>query len=125
MLTVCLIEDDRITRKLFVMLLEKAGFAVQDFDNGASALAWLAAHTADVVLSNIVLPEGVSGMDVLRHIRTAPTAPQTLIFALTSFVRRGEREHYLEIGFDGCVAKPIDPQTFAEDLRSMIADRQN
>lgn len=123
MQTVCLIEDDRITRKLFVMLLERAGFAVHDFDNGASALDWLGAHAADVVLSNIVLPEGVSGTDVLRHIRTGTRGAQTPVFALTSFVRRGERERYLEMGFDGCVAKPIDPQTFGEDFRVMIAAR--
>jgi CheY-like chemotaxis protein len=119
--TVCLIEDDRITRKLFVMLLERAGFDVHDFESGASALDWLGAHAADVVLSNIVLTEGVSGVDVLHYIRSAPRAPQTLVFALTSFVRRGERERYLEMGFDGCVAKPIDPQTFGEDFRTMIA----
>ncbi|MBL7990567.1 MAG: response regulator [Candidatus Kapabacteria bacterium] len=121
MQTVCLIEDDRITRKLFVMLLERAGFAVHDFDNGAAALDWLGAHAADVVLSNIVLPEGVSGTDVLRQIRTGTRGTQTPVFALTSFVRRGERERYLEMGFDGCVAKPIDPQTFGEDFRGMIA----
>lgn len=123
MQTVCLIEDDRITRKLFVMLLERAGFAVHDFDNGASALDWLGAHAADVVLSNIVLPEGVSGTDVLRQIRMGTRGAQTPVFALTSFVRRGERERYLEMGFDGCVAKPIDPQTFGEDFRVMIAGR--
>jgi CheY-like chemotaxis protein len=118
--TVCLIEDDRITRKLFVMLLERAGFAVHDFETGASALDWLNAHAADVVLSNIVLTQGMSGLDVLHQIRTAPQKPQMLVFALTSFVRRGERERYLEMGFDGCVAKPIDPQTFGEDFRTMI-----
>jgi len=119
--TVCLIEDDRITRKLFVMLLERAGFAVHDFETGASALDWLSAHAADVVLSNIVLTEGMSGVEVLHHIRTTPQKPETLVFALTSFVRRGEHERYLEMGFDGCVAKPIDPQTFGEDFRTMIA----
>jgi CheY-like chemotaxis protein len=103
------------------MLLERAGFDVHDFESGASALDWLGAHAADVVLSNIVLTEGVSGVDVLHYIRSAPRAPQTLVFALTSFVRRGERERYLEMGFDGCVAKPIDPQTFGEDFRTMIA----
>jgi CheY-like chemotaxis protein len=124
MQTVCLIEDDRITRKLFVLLLERAGFDVRDFGNGAPALDWLSAHTADVVLSNIVLPEGVSGADILKTVRTAHTSPQTLVFALTSFVRRGEREQYLDMGFDGCITKPIDPQTFAEDFRAMIAPLQ-
>lgn len=125
MQTVCLIEDDRITRKLFVLLLERAGFDVRDFGNGASALDWLSAHTADVVLSNIVLPEGISGADILKTVRTTHTSPQTLVFALTSFVRRGEREQFLEMGFDGCIAKPIDPQTFAEEFRAMIVSQQN
>jgi DNA-binding NtrC family response regulator len=50
MQTVCLVEDDTITRKLFVMLLQRGGFHVQDFGDGASALHWLDNHTADVVV---------------------------------------------------------------------------
>ncbi len=125
MQTVCLVEDDTITRKLFVMLLQRGGFHVQDFGDGASALHWLDAHTPDVVVSNIILPKGVNGMDILRSVRTSFQAPQTLVFALTSFIRRGEREQYLSMGFDGCIAKPIDPQTFADDFRAMIDARQN
>ncbi len=120
MQTICLIEDDKITRKLFVLLLQRAGFHVEDFGDGNSALSWLSSHTADVILSNIVLPEGISGKDVLTKVRSASNAAQTLVFALTSFARRGEREQYIEMGFDGCIAKPIDPQTFAEDFRAMM-----
>ncbi|MFY7999238.1 MAG: response regulator [Candidatus Kapaibacteriota bacterium] len=123
--TICLIEDDTITRKLFVMLLQRGGFHVQDFGDGASALHWLGDHTADVIVSNIILPKGANGMDILHTIRTASQAPHTLVFALTSFIRRGEREQYLSMGFDGCIAKPIDPQTFADDFRAMIDARRN
>lgn len=118
--TVCLIEDDKITRKLFVLLLQRAGFHVEDFGDGNSALIWLSSHPVDVVVSNIVLPEGISGIDVLTKVRHSSASAPPLVFALTSFVRRGEREQYLEMGFDGCIAKPIDPQTFAEDFRAMM-----
>jgi two-component system, cell cycle response regulator DivK len=118
MQTICLIEDDKITRKLFVLLLERAGYAVQDFGEGAAALDWIRAHTPDVVLSNIVLP-GVGGIEILREIREVLNI-KTLVVALTSFARRGDREKYLEMGFDGCVAKPIDPQRFAEDFQTIL-----
>lgn len=123
--TVCLIEDDKITRKLFVLLLQRAGFHVEDFGDGASALSWLSSHSVDVVLSNIVLPGGISGTDILTKVRLVSNATPPLVFVLTSFVRRGEREQYLEMGFDGCIAKPIDPQTFADDFRAMMTARKN
>jgi CheY-like chemotaxis protein len=119
MQTICLIEDDKITRKLFVLLLERAGYSVQDFGEGAPALDWIRTHTPDVVLSNIVLPGVIGGVEILREIRDVLNI-KTLVVALTSFVRRGDREKYLEMGFDGCVAKPIDPQRFATDFQILL-----
>jgi CheY-like chemotaxis protein len=120
---ICLIEDDTVTRKLFVLLLDRAGFATRDFDNGGAALEWLARHQAEAVLTNIVLPEGASGIDVLQSVRAHDgdgKATRTLVFALTSFARQGEAERYLAMGFDGCIAKPIEPQQFGDRLRTLI-----
>jgi CheY-like chemotaxis protein len=119
MQTVCLIEDDRITRKLFLLLLERTGYAVHNFGEGAPALDWIRGHTPDVVLSNFVLPRVIGGVEILREIRDVLSL-KTLVVALTSFVRRGNHEKYLEMGFDGCVAKPIDPQRFARDFQTIL-----
>jgi CheY-like chemotaxis protein len=121
--TVCLIEDDTVTRKLFVLLLQRAGFTVHDFDNGTRAWEWLqtqAATTVQAVLSNIVLPDGMNGTDILYAVRTSFTR-QLRVIALTSFARRGEREQMIALGFDGCIAKPIDPRTFAETLKHLLS----
>lgn len=122
MQTICLIEDDKITRKLFVMLLQRAGFAVQEFEEGASALDWIRSHTPDAILSNIVLAGTVGGIEILREIRDV-LKRSTPVVALTSFARRGDREKYLELGFTGCVAKPIDPQRFAEEFKLVIGQQ--
>jgi two-component system cell cycle response regulator DivK len=123
MQTICLIEDDKITRKLFVVLLERAGFTVQDFEEGASALDWIRSNAPDVVLSNIVLNGAIGGVEILREIRDV-LLRQTPVFALTSFARRGDREKYLAMGFTDCVAKPIDPQHFAEEFKKKIKSHQ-
>ncbi len=121
MQTICLVEDDKITRKLFVMLLERAGFSVQDFEEGVSALDWIRANTPDAVLSNIVLSGAIGGVEILREVREV-LKRQTPVLALTAFARRGDREKYLEMGFTGCVAKPIDPQHFAEDFKILLTN---
>jgi CheY-like chemotaxis protein len=120
MQTICLVEDDKITRKLFVMLLERADFSVSDFEEGASALDWIRANTPDAILSNIVLAGAVGGAEILHEVRTV-LKRQTPVLALTSFARRGDREKYLEMGFTECVAKPIDPQRFAAEFTTMLA----
>jgi CheY-like chemotaxis protein len=120
MQTICLIEDDKITRKLFVILLERAGFTVHEFEEGAAALDWIRAHTPDAVLSNIVLTGAIGGVEILREIREV-LSRQTPVFALTSFARRGDREKYLGMGFTECIVKPIDPRHFAEEFKIMLA----
>ncbi|TAE30299.1 MAG: response regulator [Candidatus Kapaibacterium sp.] len=124
MQTICLVEDDKITRKLFVMLLERAEFSVKEFDEGASALDWIRTNTPDAVLSNIVLSGAIGGVEILHEVREV-LKRQTPVLALTSFVRRGDREKYLEMGFNDCVAKPIDPQSFGKDFRTMLAAAVN
>jgi CheY-like chemotaxis protein len=117
-LTVGIIEDDKITRKLFVLLLQKAGFLVQDFEHGEGALAWIQATQPNIVLCNIMLP-GMSGIEILKSIRDANMI-NTMVIALTAFARRGEREKYIELGFDGYISKPINPQSFPDDFRALV-----
>jgi two-component system cell cycle sensor histidine kinase/response regulator CckA len=75
--TVMLVEDDEGVRSLATLTLQRGGYTVIAFANGAAALdrAASGALGVDVVLTDVVMP-GMSGPEMMRRLRTYyPTMP--------------------------------------------------
>ena len=57
MARILLAEDDDDMRRFLVKALERAGYDVSDFDNGASAYERLREEPFSLLLTDIVMPE--------------------------------------------------------------------
>ena len=114
-----LIEDNADNRELIHAFLD-GEFEVQSVEDGPSALAVLEDETEvrlDVVLCDIALP-GMDGVEVLKRLRGIVRLEYLPVIAVTSHAMAGDRERFLEAGFDAYLSKPIhDP----EDLYTAIA----
>jgi CheY-like chemotaxis protein len=115
-----LIEDNADNRELIHAFLD-GEFEVQSVEDGPSALAVLedeAGVHLDVVLCDIALP-GMDGVEVLQRLRRIERVDYLPVIAVTSHAMAGDRERFLDAGFDAYLSKPIhDP----EALFSAIAD---
>ncbi|HEX4460258.1 MAG TPA: response regulator, partial [Polyangia bacterium] len=67
---ILLAEDDAGLRRSYVRLLKRAGFEVEDVEDGASAAWQLRGDRFDALLSDISMP-GVDGMELLKLAREA------------------------------------------------------
>jgi CheY-like chemotaxis protein len=64
------VEDDKNVASLTTEMLKSAGYAVLHVQSAAAALEALArARSVDVVLSDVMMPGGMSGADLAREIR--------------------------------------------------------
>jgi CheY-like chemotaxis protein len=82
---VLLVEDDAEVATLIRELLATLGFGIVHVDNAEAALRALAESTQiDVVLSDVMLPGGLSGLDLAREIRQR--RPALPIVLTTGFV---------------------------------------
>ncbi|MBP2316293.1 response regulator transcription factor [Azospirillum soli] len=115
------IEDDADTRDLLIEELEEAGFQVDGFGDGASALAALASDRPDLILCDIDLPE-LSGLEILRSIPEIGPAFRAIPFIfLTAY---GQRENVIaarRLGCDEYIVKPIDFELLIETIQNRIA----
>ena len=66
----------------------------------------LADNIPDLVLLDISLP-GMDGTEVLQWVRSQERLNSLPVIALTTHAMSGDRERYLEMGFDEYVTKPI------------------
>lgn len=113
--TVLMVEDNELNSKLMRFLLQQAGHEVLEATTVEEARGVLAEHTPALVLLDIQLP-GESGDVLLCELRESEAWKELPVIALTAFAMAGDREKYLEMGFDHYISKPIDVRTFAASI---------
>jgi len=67
--TVLVVEDDPDVRSLVISLLQRLGYNILEAGDGTEALAALQVSSRiDLLLSDVVLPGGVSGLDLAKQV---------------------------------------------------------
>jgi signal transduction histidine kinase/ActR/RegA family two-component response regulator len=88
--------------------------------NGKQALDILQKEPYDLVLMDLDMPV-MNGFEALAAIRNKKkTRDQKVIATTASLLANGEEE-FLELGFDGFLPKPFEPEKFLEMLRRQLA----
>jgi len=110
-LRVLVAEDNAVNQRLARGLLEKRGHRVLVASNGREALEAIAAHTFDLVLMDVQMPE-LDGLEATTALRANEAGHGTHlpVIALTAHAMKGDRERCLAAGMDGYLSKPIRPQ---------------
>ncbi|OGU10496.1 MAG: hypothetical protein A2X61_08605 [Ignavibacteria bacterium GWB2_35_12] len=119
---ICLIEDNKAIRKMFGILLNKAGYQIQEFEDGKTAVEWLNSNTAKCIIVDILLPD-MNGTEIMTAIRQHPDGDVVPIIAVTGFAHPSDREKYLALGFDDYISKPVDTTTFAKIVIQIIENK--
>jgi signal transduction histidine kinase/ActR/RegA family two-component response regulator len=126
---ILIIEDNADAAESMRALLRTDGHHVEVVYDGAAGLAKLEDFRADFVLLDIGLPR-VDGFMVAHAIRErfAMAARRPKLLALTGYGREEDRAAAIRAGFDGHLAKPVDPrrllQIVADELQVQSTSRQ-
>jgi CheY-like chemotaxis protein len=102
---VAVVEDNPDNRLLVRTILEDH-YEIEEYEGGHEAVAGIALAPPDLVLLDISLP-GLDGVAVLRHLRAVAALDHVPIVALTAHAMAGDRERFLDLGFDEYLTKPI------------------
>ena len=73
----------------------------------------------DLILMDIFLPEE-DGYQVLDKLRAEPRFKKTLIVAVTADASMENMERARRSAFNGFIGKPIDPDRFPNQIRSIL-----
>jgi two-component system, OmpR family, phosphate regulon response regulator PhoB len=120
---VLIVEDEAPLVTMLRYNLEREGFAVEEAADGEEALLRIAERRPDAVLLDWMLPL-VSGIEVCRQIRRAPSTRALPIIMLTARGEEGDRIRGLDSGADDYVVKPFSPSELVARLRAVIRRTQ-
>jgi two-component system cell cycle response regulator DivK len=114
--SILVIEDNEQNLYLMRFLLEKNGFEVIEARDGLTGIGLARAARPLVVLLDIQLPV-MDGYAVAEELRGIPSLEGVPIIAVTSYAMMGDRERILAAGATDYIEKPINPDTFVDQIR--------
>jgi len=121
-LNILLAEDNPINSHFIKTVLKDMGHAVSVAENGKVALDTLKVNTFDLVLMDIQMPV-VNGVDVLSVIREMEqlNGKHLTVIALTAYALIGDKDKYLNMGFDGYLSKPFKTKELIDEMLRVVS----
>ena len=116
---ILIIEDDSASRALVKYLLETAGHATLDAEDGGAGARLALEANPDLVICDLQMPV-MNGYEVVRYLREHPLWRRVPMVAVTAFSMSGDRETALTAGFDQHLTKPIVPETFVGQIEALL-----
>jgi len=113
------IEDNDQNLYLVRIIMEAGGHEFHAAVNGSKGIVLASELRPDIILLDIQLPL-MDGYAVARELRKIPELAKTPIIAVTSYAMVGDREKAIESGCTDYIEKPINPDTFLQQVEAHL-----
>ncbi|MEI6205748.1 MAG: MASE3 domain-containing protein [Desulfuromonadales bacterium] len=120
-LRVLYVEDDQINILFGTSILKKLGHEVTVAENGRECLDALNRGAFDIILMDVQMPV-MNGEEAMKEIRRQEkdTPHHQPVIALTAHSLRGEKERFMDEGFDGYVSKPLVIDELIDEMKRVL-----
>ena len=114
---ILLIDDDRLNRRVFRMILSKEGYDVIEAEDGDTGLRMVKSDTPDIVITDFLMP-GINGLDVLSEIRKLKIYIPVIM--LTAFGDFALTNNAIQLGAFDLLEKPVSPEHLKTTVSNAI-----
>jgi CheY-like chemotaxis protein len=121
-MTILVVDDRKIDRKLLSTILISNGYEVAEAVNGIDALEYLRKSKPDMIISDIMMPE-MDGFTLLRgikkneYLRNIP-----FIFYTAHYVSEKDKELAASLGASRFIVKPTEPKDLLHEIKAAIEE---
>lgn len=117
--TILVAEDDLDIRNLVVLMLQRLGYQVIVAENGRIALEILKREPGkvDLIFTDVIMPGGMSGIDLVREARTY--YPHMKVLYTSGYTENAIPDYTLNIG-EEILSKPYQKQMLAKRIRDVL-----
>lgn len=114
-LRILVVEDHPANLELMTYLLEAFGYATLSAQDGEEGLATAIREEPDLIICDVQLPR-LDGYRLAQELKRRPRLRRVPLVAVTAYAMVGDRDKVLASGFDGYIPKPINPETFVQQV---------
>ncbi|GAB5431341.1 MAG: hypothetical protein EpisKO_07110 [Epibacterium sp.] len=125
-LDVLVVDDNRTNRLILEKFLSSTPYRVKSVSSGQEAIGLVHSFSFDVILMDIQMPrmDGVETTQKIRSIEQAKGREPSFIVAVTGNAMPEQLSHYLSVGMDDVLAKPVSKTlllSLIRDIRREVA----
>jgi DNA-binding response OmpR family regulator len=117
---ILLVEDQLDIRRLIRMALEFEDHDIREAGTGPEALALLQDWSPELVLLDVMMPGGLSGLDLCRALRSHPATALVPVVMLSARAQAVDREAGLQAGANIYLMKPFSPMELVETVQALL-----
>jgi phosphoribosyl 1,2-cyclic phosphodiesterase/ActR/RegA family two-component response regulator len=114
-----LVDDDPDILEIETILLEAEGHKVSSTQSSVKALELIKSAQPDCVILDLIMP-GMDGFEVCQQLRKDADLKDLKIIFVSSKAFTYDRNRALEVGGDGYILKPINHETFTDEILKII-----
>jgi signal transduction histidine kinase/FixJ family two-component response regulator len=120
--TILLVEDEDSVRSLTRRLLEKFGYTVLEAASGPAALKLCRSRSfpIDLLLTDIIMPEGVTGRELAEQLRADNPKLKVIFTSGYSGDVLGQDTEFVRQTSTRFIAKPCSPQVLLQTVRQYL-----
>lgn len=121
-----LILDDQATSRTILAQVVRgigSGIRIQEETTPSAALAWAAAHPADLVLADYLMPD-MNGVEFINRLRQLPGYQHVPVVMVTIKQDMETRYAALDAGMTDFLTKPVDMRECFSRCRNLLTLRQ-
>nr|QNO46543.1 chemotaxis protein CheY [Methanosarcinales archaeon ANME-2c ERB4] len=116
---ILVVDDNERNRYLVSFILEKNGFEVVTANDGLEGVETAREQRVNLIIMDIKMPK-MDGYEATIRIKKLEGYQSVPIIALTSYAMAGDKKKAVAAGCDGYIAKPINPETFMDEIRRFL-----
>jgi two-component system cell cycle response regulator DivK len=113
---ILIVEDNERNMKLLRDVLQATGYRTIEASSGGQVLALAAENAPALVMMDIRLPD-MDGLEALSQLRADARTASIPVLAVTAQAMKGDRERFIEAGFNDYLSKPIDVDELIASVR--------
>lgn len=119
-----LLADDSVTiQRVIELTFADEDVQVVAVSDGDQAIARLDAAPPDIVLADIGMP-GRNGYEVARYVKQSPKLSHIPVVLLTGAFEPVDQARAIEVGCDGVLAKPFEPQLVIGRVKELLTSER-
>ncbi len=115
-------EDNEDNRIIAVTILRHFGYRVIEAETGTAAMHLARAERPSLILMDVGMPD-IDGWTATRTLKDDALTRSIIILAFTAHALPSDRQHAIDAGCDGYLAKPIEPLRLVREVEQALTGR--
>jgi len=117
--TILFADDSASMRQLVEFSLKEAGYSIITAVNGKDALTKLESSSADMVITDLNMPE-MDGITFIKNLRQKAGHKFTPVVMLTTESKEDKKNEGIKAGASGWIVKPFKPDQLTEVVKRFL-----